>query len=59
MFPLGGGNHEQWRPPVLLAGRNKVVETIGKTVVWVTAAASIVVRLVLVERRRRSLAAAG
>lgn len=46
---------------VLPPGRNEVVEAIGKTVVWTAAAASIgviVVRLLLVERRRRSLATA-
>ncbi|MEU9888362.1 hypothetical protein [Sphaerisporangium sp. NPDC051011] len=42
---------------VLLPGRNEVVQTIGKTIVWTAAAASIgfiVVRFLLVERRRRS-----
>ncbi|MGW5688334.1 hypothetical protein [Nonomuraea sp. NPDC003754] len=46
---------------VLPPGRNEVVETIGKTIVWAAAAAStgfVVVRFLLVERRRRSLAAA-
>ncbi|MER5627488.1 hypothetical protein ABT061_41340 [Streptosporangium sp. NPDC002544] len=46
---------------LLPPGRNEVIATIGKTVVWVAAAASIgfiVVRFLLVERRRRSLAAA-
>ncbi|WP_433354528.1 hypothetical protein ACQP25_13010 [Microtetraspora malaysiensis] len=46
---------------VLPPGRNEVVQTIGKTVVWTAAAVSIgfiVVRFLLVERRRRSPAAA-
>ncbi|TMR21482.1 hypothetical protein ETD86_14995 [Nonomuraea turkmeniaca] len=46
---------------VLPPGRNEVVETAGKTIVWTVAAASIgyiVVRYLLVERRRRSLAVA-
>ncbi|MCC5580932.1 hypothetical protein IMZ11_35495 [Microtetraspora sp. AC03309] len=46
---------------VLPPGRNEVVETIGKTIVWTAAAASIgfiVAWFLLVERRRRSLAAA-
>ncbi len=46
---------------VLPPGRNEVVETIGKTIVWTVAATSIglvVVHFLLVERRRRFLAAA-
>ncbi|MCT9929779.1 hypothetical protein N5079_06040 [Planotetraspora sp. A-T 1434] len=45
---------------VLPPGRNEVVETIGKTIVWAVAAASIgfVVVRFLLERRRRSLAGA-
>ncbi|ACZ84354.1 hypothetical protein [Streptosporangium roseum] len=46
---------------VLPPGRNEVVETMGKTIVWTAAAAIIgfvVVRFLLVERRRRSPAAA-
>ncbi|MER5320657.1 hypothetical protein [Streptosporangium roseum] len=46
---------------VLPPGRNEVVETMGKTIVWTAAAAIvgfIVVRFLLAERRRRSLAAA-
>ncbi|WP_245658233.1 hypothetical protein [Microtetraspora malaysiensis] len=46
---------------VLPPGRNEVVQTIGRTVVWTAAAVSVglvVVRFLLVERRRRSLAAA-
>ncbi|RVX41053.1 hypothetical protein EDD27_3510 [Nonomuraea polychroma] len=46
---------------VLPPGRNEVVETIGRTIVWTAATASIgsiVVFFLLVERRRRSLAAA-
>ncbi|MGI5486992.1 hypothetical protein [Microtetraspora malaysiensis] len=46
---------------VLPPGRNEVVQTIGRTVVWTAAAVSIgfiVVRFLLVERRRRSPAAA-
>lgn len=43
------------------ATSNEVVEAIGKTIVWTAAAASIgfiVVHFLLVERHRRSLAAA-
>ncbi|MFF4774261.1 hypothetical protein ACFY05_15500 [Microtetraspora fusca] len=46
---------------VLPPGRNEVVQAIGRTVVWTAAAVSvgfIVVRFLLVERRRRSQAAA-
>ncbi|MFF5111336.1 hypothetical protein [Streptosporangium sp. NPDC000509] len=54
--PIGAAVQMAVLPP----GRNEVVETIGKTIVWTVAAASIgfiVVRFLLVERRRRSLAA--